>query len=706
VVQDQREGSVSVLEVPEPVLLPNGLLVSTMASVISSGTERAKIEMGEKSLLAKARARPDLAAKVIDQARKDGLLATLDLVRDRLGTPQPLGYSAAGRVDRIGIRASGFEPGDLVAIAGAGYANHAQTNYVPINLAARIPHSVPVEHAAFSTLGSIALHGIRQANLTQGELVVVSGLGLIGQLTVRLLLAYGHPAVGVDPSPRARAEVAHLSVTCLDPSDSQLTHLGADAVLLTAATASDDPVRSAPTWLRDRGRVVVVGDVGLGLTRPPFYDKEVELLFSRSYGPGRYDPNYEEHGQDYPVGYVRWTEGRNLAEFLRLLAAGLLRVDDLIDAEHDLEDAPSAYDRLAHGERARAIVLRYPATAPTKVELHGGPAPQVARVRRDRLRVSLCGAGNFARKTLVPAFESTGSVDWAYVNSATGLSARHVASTKGFVAAVPTSEEAIAAADVDAVVVATRHDTHARLAALCAARKLPAYIEKPLALENEALETLDGLEGSALLTTGFNRRFAPSVQAALPALRSRSAPAVVQMRINAGRVPAGYWADSPEQGGRIVGELCHFIDLACYLVGCPIARISASAAGRRSPQLEDTLQLLAAHADGSVTTIGYFANGSAAVPKERIEAHWEGKSLIIEDFRQHQLDTGAGLKRQRTRRQDKGHAALVARFVEFAKGAGDNPVPFHQAAHTTRVTFAVVESLTVGGCVELPAVAW
>lgn len=709
VVQDQSGGQVSVLDVPEPLLQPHGILVDTVASVISSGTERNKIEMGEKSLLAKARARPDLARKVVQQAQKDGLQATLDLVRDRLGMPQPLGYSAVGRVREVGAVATGYQAGQLVAIAGAGHANHAEVNCVPGNLAAIVPDGVAPEQAAFATLGAIALHGIRQAKLSQGELVVVSGLGLIGQLTVRLLKAYGHPVVGVDPSPVAQQEVEALGVEVRSPDDAALARLGADAVLLTAATKSDGPVQAAPTWCRDRGRVVVVGDVGLGLTRPPYYDKEVDLRFSRSYGPGRYDPGYEEQGRDYPIGYVRWTEGRNLQEFLRLLDAGLLQVGDLVDATFPVEDAEAAYHRLAHGERARALVLTYAAhkpRPPARSSLLDAAAGLPARSRLGRVSVSVCGAGNFARKTLLPALQATGAVDWAYVSTASGLTARHVADERGFRGPVATPEEAIAGAGVDAVLVATRHDSHGRLAALCASRGLPAYVEKPLTVDRQELSNLEESDGRDLLTTGFNRRAAPATQALLQPLRGRREPAVLHVRVNAGRLPAGHWADAAEQGGRIVGEVCHFVDLACFLLGSPVRQLAAVGSGAREPQVEDTLQILLRHTDASTTTITYTANGSSDLSKELVEAHWDGRSAVIDDFRTWRLDSGDGMKKSGSRKQDKGHARLVSDFVQFALGAADNPVPFRQAAHVMRVCFATIEALTTGEWQDLQDTAW
>lgn len=703
VVHDQSGGEVSVLEVPAPILLPQGVLVSTLFSVISSGTERSKVSMGDKSLIGKARARPDLAKKVIDQARKDGIRSTVELVRDRLGTPQPLGYSSVGRVLEVGDQAVSLRPGQLVACAGAGFANHAEVVYVPALLTAPVPEGVSLMEAAFATLGSIALHGIRQAELTQGELVVVSGLGLVGQVTVRILRAYGHPIVGVDPDGTARAEVEALGVAVEEPGSPQLAQLGADAALLTAATSSDDPIRRAPAWLRDRGRVVVVGDVGLHLDRPPYYDREVDLRFSRSYGPGRYDPEYEDRGRDYPIGYVRWTEGRNLAEFLRLLADGRLEVADLVDEVFPFDRAAEAYARLSAPVRTRALVLDYgnpprPAAAASR--------PALRPRHNGQLNVSVCGAGNFARKTLLPAFDDTGKVRWAYIATASGLTAQHLATQRSFEGAVATSEEAIVDAAVDAALIATRHDSHAALAALAAERGLPAYVEKPLAINEDQLAAIEQHEGAAMLTVGFNRRAStPGIEGAAQLARRR-APAVITMRINAGRLPSAHWADTAEQGGRLIGECCHFVDLACHLLGSPVTRVTAAGSGQRDPLLEDTFQLLLHHGDGSHTTIAYFANGSADLPKERIEAHWDEQSLIIDDFLQWHVSDSRGTRRHRSRGQDKGHAALVRRFVDFAAGDGENPVPFHQAAHVTRVTFAAVASLRDGDWKRLEPPAW
>ncbi|MGH9124038.1 MAG: zinc-dependent alcohol dehydrogenase, partial [Acidimicrobiales bacterium] len=488
VVQQQSTGELTVVDVPPPVLQPEGVLVDVVASVISSGTERAMRRLAQQSLIGKARASPDLARKVIARAREQGVAATVSMVRDRLDTPDPVGYSAAGVVCEVGEAAAGFRPGRLVACAGGGYANHAEVIYVPATLCAAVPDGVLGEHAAFATLGAIGLHGIHQARLVQGERVVVAGLGLIGQLTARLLAAYGHPVTGVDPSPAARAELDRLGLATCDFGEVELGV--ADAVILTAATDSSDLIATAPEWCRDRGRVVVVGDIGLDVPRRPYYDGEVEIRFSRSYGPGRYDPDYEAGGHDYPVGYVRWTEGRNLGEVLRLMANGRLAVDDLITGRFPIDEAPAAYHRLEEGG-VRALVLTYPrgphepsaaaeeprrqlasdagTETPVAAPVRPEEVPRPREIRDpDVLSVSVCGAGMFFRQTLLPAFEATGRTAWVSVASATGISAGYIASRHQFRRAVGRAEDAATDPDADAVVVATRHDTHARLSAVAA----------------------------------------------------------------------------------------------------------------------------------------------------------------------------------------------------------------------------------------------
>jgi predicted dehydrogenase/threonine dehydrogenase-like Zn-dependent dehydrogenase len=707
VVQQQSTGEISVLDVPPPILRPEGVLVQVQASVISSGTERAMRKLAQQSLVGKARARPDLARKVVARARTEGVAATVASVRDRLDTPDPVGYAAAGVVLEVGSQAEGFRPGQLVACAGAGYANHAEAIYVPATLCVPVPDGVVVEHAAFATLGAIALHGIHQAGLAQGERVIVAGLGLIGQLTARMLHAYGHPVVGVDPSPTARAELQGLGLAACDRDEVEPGQ--ADAVILTAATTESGLISTAPRWCRDRGRVVVVGDVGLEVPRRPYYDGEVEIRFSRSYGPGRYDPEHEEAGHDYPIGYVRWTEGRNLGEFLRLLATGRLSVDDLITDRFPIEEAPAAYLRLEEGGGVRALVLTY--TQDRVPPSYGTVAPPVATpaIIDGLFPISVCGAGVFFRKTLLPAFEATEKTRWASVASAGGVSAAYIAHRQGFRGAVGRAEEAATDPDARGVIVATRHDTHATLCAAAIDAGKVVFVEKPLAVNEEELAELESHDGVERIVAGFNRRFAPATRDLTAALAHRRGPLLMTIRVNAGQLPPGHWSDQADQGGRLVGEACHFVDLACHLVGGPVARVTASGSGLRAPGTEDTAAILLDFTDGSTAALAYLANGSPKLAKERIEVHWDGKSAVIDDFRRWTVHAGRHGWRsasQGGRHQDKGHRREVAAFVEFACAGGVSPVPFRQAAHVTRVTFAMAAALSSGEWQVLPPVRW
>lgn len=695
VLIDQRDGRVFVDEVPPPVADDHSVLIAVEASIISSGTERAKVEMGERSLLEKARSRPDLVRQVVANAQRDGIRATANLVRERLSTPQPLGYSAAGRVLEVGRLVEGVRPGQLVACGGAGYANHAEVVAVPWTLVAPVPEGVSPQDAAFATVGAIALHGIRQARLTAGELVVVAGLGLIGQLAVRLLLAYGHPVIGVDPSEAARADIEALGCDAYAPDNAALGQLLADAVLLTAATPSSDLVAAAPTWCRDRPRVVVVGDVGLDVPRAPYYELEADLRFSRSYGPGRYDPSYEERGNDYPIGFVRWTEQRNLAEVLRLLATDRFRVADLVSESYTVDDAPAAYARLASAERTLALMLTYAGTSSPQRRIQirdSEPKPVAQQQQLDHITLDVIGAGNFATRTLLPLLKADPRISFGTVVTASGTRASHVAKQYGFADASSDAEGVAARSDGDTVIIATRHSSHARLAALAAASGKAVFLEKPLAITFEELEMLGEVDGRERIMVGFNRRFAPATNALCLAMAERRGPAHLLIRISAGHLPRDHWLMDPAEGGRIVGEVCHFVDLALHLVGSDVVDVTAHGAGDR-PLLEDQLVATLEFADGSAATILYLSSGGPSLPKEYIEAHWDSQSVVIDDFRTWVAVDG---KRRKggSRKQDKGHEVEVARFLGWVRGHGRIPVPFTESLKATDATLRIARTLT------------
>jgi predicted dehydrogenase/threonine dehydrogenase-like Zn-dependent dehydrogenase len=711
VFQHQRSGSFMLEDVPAPACRADGILVAVQASLISSGTERRKAELGGKSLLEKARARPDLVAQVIDRARVDGISETLNLVRERLDAPQPLGYSAAGRIVEVGHLVSGFDVGQAVAIAGAGFANHAEVCSVPANLAASVPDGVDPSHACFATVGAIALQGIRQAAVTPGETVGVIGLGLVGHLTTRLLHAYGHPVVGIDVSPAAIERASGLPLASgWTPEDPALPAgiaaltdgRGLDAMIVAAATRSNHPVRLAALLLRDRGRVIVVGDVGLDLERAPLYEKEAELRLSRSYGPGRYDRSYEEHGIDYPIGYVRWTEQRNMAEVIRLLAAGRLQVADLITHRYPIDQAVEAYRTLVDpATPSLAIVLSYPtrpASAERAVALElRGPRPAAATPA-----VSLLGAGNFASRILLPALRADGRLRLDTVVTRSGATASHLGRRAGFARCSSDPADALDPTRARAVVIATRHDSHAELAARALEAGLAVFVEKPLAIDQAGLDRVTAsLEAHpGILLVGFNRRFAAPVRALLQSLPKRTGPGLVTIRVATGALPEDHWLlDQTEGGGRVLGEVCHFLDLASFLLGQTPAGVFARASDARG-RGHGNVSIVVDYPDRSAAVVQYHTVGGKRMPKELIEAAWDGASARIDDFRT--LETwGSGRPhRQRWRHQEKGHRQEMAAFVDWVLD-GKPAWRVEEGLIATSMTLAVLRSLETGQRVDV-----
>jgi predicted dehydrogenase/threonine dehydrogenase-like Zn-dependent dehydrogenase len=712
IFQHQRSGSVALNDVPSPACRSDGVLVAVQASLISSGTERRKAELGGKSLLEKARARPDLVAQVIDRARIEGLSETMNLVRERLDAPQPLGYSAAGTIIEGGSLVDHLAVGQPVAIAGAGFANHAEVCSVPANLAAAVPQGVDPAHACFATVGAIALQGIRQAAVTPGESVAVIGLGLVGHLTTRLLNAYGHPVIGIDVSPAAirRAESVPLAGgwtpddPALQAGVATLTDgRGLDSVIVTAATSSNDPVRLAARLLRDRGRVVVVGDVGLALERTPLYEKELDLRLSRSYGPGRYDRAYEEHGLDYPVGYVRWTEQRNLSEVVRLIATGRLQVDDLITHRYPIDQAVEAYRTLVDPNTpSLAIVLSYP-TRPSSLDRT--VQLEVAGSKRQATTtpsVSMLGAGNFASRVLIPALRSDGRLQLDTVVTRSGATSAHIGRRAGFTRCSSDPADALDPRRVQAVVIATRHDSHSELAARAIEAGLAVFVEKPLAIDQAGLGRVTAALQAhpGILLVGFNRRFAEPTRALLQTLSRRTGPGLVNIRVAAGTLPEDHWVlDEVEGGGRIVGEICHFLDLASFLLGQTPVGVYA-----RISDLHRTnggnVSIIVDYSDRSTAQIQYHSVGGKRMPKELIEAAWDGESARIEDFRTLEVWGPRRAYRKRWPRQDKGHRREIAAFVDWVLN-GTPAWQVDEGLAATATTLAVLRSLETGQRVEV-----
>lgn len=712
IIQSYRSGELWLADVPAPALRGGGAVVQTAASLVSAGTERMIVELAKKSLLGKAAARPDLVRKVIDKIKTEGLGPTMTKVFAKLDTPIPLGYSCAGTVVEAGS-SSGLRAGDRVACAGAGYATHAEFNFVPRNLCVPLPATVRFEDAAYATLGSIALQGVRQADLRLGESVAVIGLGLLGLLTVQLLKASGCRVIGSDLDPH-RCQLAKdlgadevIGGGLAEAALAFTNGYGADAVIITAATSSNEPIEIAAEACRTKGRVVIVGLVGMDVPRDSFYKKELDLRLSMSYGPGRYDPTYEEAGHDYPYAYVRWTEQRNIQAFLDLVAAGKVTPSRLTTHRFAIDDALRAYDLLGGktDERSLGIVIEYPAPvvgapiAPLsrRVKLPGSVQPVSGKIG-----IGFLGAGNFAKSVLLPALGRRDDVQLTGICTATGMSGVETGKRHGFGFATTDIGELLADPATNAVFIATQHHTHAEFICRALEAGKSVFCEKPLCTTPEELERVEQVvtclaQPGPCLMVGFNRRFSPHAVTLREAFSGRSSPLVVNYRVNAGVAPRDSWVQDPDRGGgRIVGEVCHFVDLAEFLVGSSPVRLYASSirTADRRDVAEDSLVVTINYADGSLATIQYLAHGSSQVPKERGEICADGTTAVIDNFRQTTFFGGRG--RSVTGKQDKGFDAEISAFLNAMRTGSSWPIPFDSLARTTRVTFAILESLAAG----------
>ncbi len=711
VLQSIRGGDVEVADVPAPLVPDAGVLVRTIASVVSAGTERMVVEFAGKNLLQKARARPDLVKQVIDKARRDGLLATTRTVRRSLEAPMPLGYSLVGEVMGTGPSMHGIAVGDLVACAGASIANHAEFVAVPQRLCARLPDGfasrVPVEHAAFATLGAIAMHGFRLASPQLGERVAVIGLGLLGQLAVQIASAAGCRVFGVDLSQeradlarRMGAEDACLRADAESRARAFTQGAGFDVVLLTADASSNDPIELAGTIARDRGHVIAVGAFDLQLPRKAYFAKELHVQVSRSYGPGRYDPDYELHGRDYPIGYVRWTEQRNLEAFVQLLSSGRIDLAPLITHRFAVEDATGAYDVITgkRGEPFLGVLLTYPADASPSTRVPVGAAA-VAPVQ-GRVGVSLLGAGLFATSTLLPALASSKDVALRGIVSGQGVSARTAAKHGGFAFASTDAADTLSDADTHAVFVLTRHHLHAgqTIDALRAGKHV--FVEKPLCLSREELDDIGRVVAEhpgQLLMVGFNRRFAP-LALQLREFAQTGEPVVLSYRVNAGFLPPEHWTQDPDQGGgRLLGEGCHFIDFSNWFVGEAPSQVYAQSMADAGRYRQDNLVIVLTYPSGSVATVTYVANGDRQAGKERIEVTSGERLAVLEDFRELTMHGSRGTRRVKSRLEaDKGHRAEVQQFLAAVAGRQPAPMAWAEIEASMLATFAAQDSLALG----------
>jgi predicted dehydrogenase/threonine dehydrogenase-like Zn-dependent dehydrogenase len=707
ILQDLKEGGTHVVDVPAPAVRPGHVVVRSSVSLISAGTERMLVEFGRSNMIAKARQQPDKVRMVLDKVRTDGLMPTIQAVQAKLDQPLPLGYSNVGTVIEVGAGISDLAVGDLVLSNG----NHAEIVCVPRNLCAKIPQGVDEESAAFTVIGAIALQGIRLIAPTLGENIVVTGLGLIGLVAVQLLRANGCNVMGIDMDPTRVAMAKKLGAETVDLAAGEdpleraaafSNGRGVDAVLLTVSTKSDEPVHQAAEMCRKRGRIILVGVTGLQLSRADFYEKELSFQVSCSYGPGRYDPAYEEQGHDYPFGLVRWTEQRNFEAVLGLMAASALNVADLISHRFTVEDAAEAYDVLAN-ESPLGIVLQYPSADPARALDSSDrfiSLGDTGRRQASKATIGMIGSGNYASQVLIPAFRDAGA-GLGLLASAGGVSSVHAGKKFGFAsattdaAAVPTSD------GIDTVVIATRHDTHATytIPALNAGKNV--FVEKPLAINREELRQIESAYQAAeprpILMVGFNRRFSPLTVKLKQLLDARSEPKSFVMTVNAGAVPDDHWVQDPVQGGgRIIGEGCHFIDLLRFLAASPISAVSSMQMGI-APGItirDDKATINMQFADGSFGTVHYLANGHRSFPKERLEVFCGGSVIQLDNFRTMQGYGWPGFSKMKLRRQDKGNAACVAAFVKAVQEGLPSPIPAEEIFEVSYATFSAVEAFS------------
>lgn len=698
VIQNFRSGVLKVDEVPETICRSGGVLVRNVASLISAGTEKMAIDFAQKSLVGKAQERPDLVRQVIGKLRRDGVMNTVRTVKARLEAPLALGYSCAGVVREVGRGATEFRTGDRVACAGMNYASHAETVFVPKNLAVKIPDEVSFDEAAFVTLGAIALQGVRTAEVRLGEAVAVIGLGLLGQLTVQMLKAAGCRVIGIDLDPSkvalARTHGAESAVRRGDDVEAAVAQFtdrhGVDAVIVTAAADTNDPIELAGVIARDRAIVSMVGAVRMEVPRKVYYEKELQLRLSRSYGPGRYDAQYEEQGVDYPIGYVRWTETRNMGEFLRLVATRAVRLEHLITHRFPIAQAERAYDIISGKTRADflGVLLTYDETQP-RTNVVALPAKRGA----GEIKLGVIGAGNFARSVLLPRLAKLAQVNLVGIATATGRNAKAIGEQYGFAFCTTDYHELLQRDEINTVLIATRHDAHARMTTQAVRAGKTVYVEKPLAITAEDLrevnEAVQQNDGRVLV--GFNRRFS-ALSTELKSFCAEAEPLAINYRVNAGALPADSWIQQAEGGGRVLGEVCHFVDYLQFLTDAEPVEVFAyrSAAGA------DTLSIIVKLSDGSIGNINYLANGDRAFPKERIEVYGGGRVAVLDDFRA--LELWRDGKRKTTKRlaQDKGFDQELTAFINAARNGGAMPISWRSLVLTTLACLRIEDALASG----------
>jgi predicted dehydrogenase/threonine dehydrogenase-like Zn-dependent dehydrogenase len=712
IVQNFRTGELKIDNVPAPAVRRGGLLVGNECSLVSAGTERSTVSTAKKNLLGKAMARPDQVRKVIDRIKKDGLTQAWKMASARLDTPVALGYSCAGVVREVGSDAGGFAVGDRVACAGQNYASHAEIVYVPKNLCVKIPDGVEFEEAAFVTLGAIALQGVRQAEPRLGEIVTVIGLGLLGQLTVQMLKANGCRVVASDPDPRKRELAAKFGVDhAVAPDElpaacmALSSGFGADAVIITASTRDNGPVETAGEIARKKGRVVVVGAVGMTIPREPYYMKELELRLSTSYGPGRYDPAYEDKGHDYPYGYVRWSEQRNMQAFLALVQQRKVDVRTLITHRYAIGEAEDAYRLMMENrEPYLGIMISYPSAAQADARR---VIPIGATRATADIQLGVIGAGNHVKDMLLPQVVRHRDVVLRAVCTGTGVNARHLGNKLGAEYCSSDYREVLADASVNTVLIGTRHNLHGRMVIEALRAGKHVFVEKPLCLtatELDEIETLVGaMKDPPVLMVGHNRRFSPHAARAREFFAGRHDPLVMLYRVNAGAIPGEHWIQDPQVGGgRIVGEACHFIDYMQAVCSGQVRSVRGNRIARHSSGITDDQSVFSFEfADGSVGTLVYTAGGDTRLSKERFEAFGGGRALVMDDFLRSEFYASGKLTRYTTRNRDKGFAAEMALFIQAVQ-SGTPAVSFADTAAVARASILAARSLETSERYRIP----
>ena len=706
IIQNLKNGNVEIADVPFPKVSPGKILIRTVNSLISVGTERMLVEFGKSNLIAKAKQQPDKVKQVIDKIKTDGIITTLNSVRSRLDEPMPLGYCNAGEVMEVGEGVTEFKIGDRVVSNGP----HAEYVVVPKNLCVKIPENVEYKDAAFTVLGSIGLQGVRLAQPTIGETFVVIGLGLIGQLTVQILKANGCRVLGLDINQERVKLAEKFGVRAFNLNDidnpvqiamSFSNDKGVDGILITASTKSNEPIHQAAQMCRKKGRIILVGVTGLNLNRADFYEKELTFQVSCSYGPGRYDENYEMKGNDYPIGFVRWTEQRNFQTILDLMSAGKLDVKSLITDIFDFNNSKKAYGKIISGENVLGVILDYSNKKQEENSIVKHKERKIPKDKISEIIVGTVGAGNFAKMILYPALKHT-SARLKTVADLNPVAAVHAARKFGFENSCTDYMTIFRDTEINTIFIATRHNFHSRLVIEGLKAGKNVYVEKPLALNKSELQQIyEVYEASnRKIMVGFNRRFAPQVLKMKELLKNRCEPIAITILVNSGIIPAQHWVHDPDVGGgRIIGEGCHFIDLISFLADSPITSVSAFALG--GDRLYDKVTMNLTLKDGSIGSMHYFSNGNKRYPKETIHVFSEGKILELINFRKLRGCGWKGFSKYNLWKQDKGHNVEVSKFVENLTNEDKSLIPFDQLYNVTLASFAVIASINTGSIINI-----